>query len=72
MIDVSGYDIRLQVDGGIGLQNLQLVAEAGADMFVAGSAIFRPPHTVNSYAATISQMRQILHKVEQQKEGIKD
>jgi ribulose-phosphate 3-epimerase len=63
MIDASGYSIRLEVDGGIGLQNLAHVAEAGADVFVAGSAIFRPPHTFNSYAATISEMRRILHKV---------
>ncbi|MGN0921637.1 MAG: ribulose-phosphate 3-epimerase [Cellvibrio sp.] len=53
LIDAAGVDCRLEVDGGVGLNNLQAVARAGADTFVAGSAIFGSP----DYAATISQMR---------------
>jgi ribulose-phosphate 3-epimerase len=52
-IAVSGRDIRLEVDGGIKLDNIRAVAAAGADMFVAGSAIFSSA----DYAATISGMR---------------
>ena len=40
MIDASGRDIRLEVDGGIKVDNIRAVADAGADTFVAGSAIF--------------------------------
>jgi ribulose-phosphate 3-epimerase len=40
MIDDSGYDIRLEVDGGVKVNNIREIKEAGADMFVAGSAIF--------------------------------
>jgi ribulose-phosphate 3-epimerase len=40
IIDASGRDIRLQVDGGIKVDNIRRVADAGADTFVAGSAIF--------------------------------
>ena len=43
MIDESGYDIRLEIDGGVSGANIKEVAEAGVDMFVAGSAIFRDP-----------------------------
>jgi len=45
MIDESGYDIRLEIDGGCGVANIKEIAEAGVDMFVAGSAILkvRPP-----------------------------
>lgn len=53
LIDAAGVDCRLEVDGGVGLNNLQAVARAGADTFVAGSAIFGSP----DYVATISQMR---------------
>lgn len=42
-IDASGYDIRLEVDGGVKADNIAAIAEAGADMFVAGSAIFNAP-----------------------------
>ena len=52
-IDASGLDIRLEVDGGVGVANIAEVARAGADTFVAGSAIFNTP----DYAATIAQMR---------------
>jgi ribulose-phosphate 3-epimerase len=52
-IDASGLDIRLEVDGGVGVANIADIARAGADTFVAGSAIFNTP----DYAATIAQMR---------------
>ncbi|MDR0479051.1 MAG: ribulose-phosphate 3-epimerase [Burkholderiaceae bacterium] len=55
-IDASGRDIRLQVDGGIKPANIRRVAQAGADTFVAGSAIFGKP----DYAAVIADMRQAL------------
>jgi ribulose-phosphate 3-epimerase len=55
-IDASGRDIRLEVDGGIKPANIRRVADAGADTFVAGSAIFGQP----DYAAVIAQMRQAL------------
>lgn len=57
MIDASGCDIRLQVDGGCGVANIKEIAEAGADMFVAGSAILKEPRTQDAYAATIKEMR---------------
>ncbi len=53
LIDASGRDIRLEVDGGVNLETLSAVAEAGADTFVAGSAIFNAP----DYRDVISQMR---------------
>ena len=56
MIDDSGYDIRLEVDGGVKVDNIRACAEAGADTFVAGSAIFGRP----DYAATIQSMRAAL------------
>ena len=40
MIDESGYDITLEIDGGVKVDNIKEIAEAGADMFVAGSAVF--------------------------------
>ncbi len=52
----SGRDIRLEVDGGIGVHNIRAVAEAGADMFVAGSAIFN----AQDYRAVIDDMRREL------------
>ena len=52
-IDASGKDIRLQVDGGIKTDNIRRVASAGADTFVAGSAIFGKP----DYKAVVDQMR---------------
>lgn len=60
LIDDSGYDIRLEVDGGIGIANIAEVAAAGADTFVAGSAIFG----TDDYAEVISQMRAALARVE--------
>jgi ribulose-phosphate 3-epimerase len=55
-INESGRDIRLEVDGGVKVDNIRQIAEAGADMFVAGSAIFAQP----DYAAVIARMRQEL------------
>tara|TARA_R110002074_G_scaffold145034_2_gene293393 strand:- start:18031 stop:18705 length:675 start_codon:yes stop_codon:yes gene_type:complete len=52
-IDDSGFDIRLEVDGGVKVDNIAEIAAAGADMFVAGSAIFN----TNDYAKTIAAMR---------------
>jgi len=53
LIDNSGHRIRLEVDGGVGVNNIREIAEAGADMFVAGSAIFNS----DDYGATIQAMR---------------
>lgn len=53
MITLSGRNIRLEVDGGIKASNIRAVAEAGADMFVAGSAIFNQP----DYRQAIDAMR---------------
>jgi ribulose-phosphate 3-epimerase len=53
LIDAAGRDIRLEVDGGIKVQNIQRVAAAGADTFVAGSAIFG----CADYQAVIDAMR---------------
>ena len=52
-IDASGRSIRLEVDGGVKIENIAEIAEAGADTFVAGSAIFDQP----DYKAVIDQMR---------------
>jgi ribulose-phosphate 3-epimerase len=56
LVDASGRDIRLEVDGGIKLDNIGRVAAAGADTFVAGSAIFGQ----SDYAAVIAAMRREL------------
>lgn len=53
-IDATGLDIRLEIDGGVKVDNIGEIAAAGADTFVAGSAIFGS----DDYAATIAQMRQ--------------
>jgi ribulose-phosphate 3-epimerase len=53
LIDDSGQRIRLEVDGGVGVKNIREIADAGADMFVAGSAIFNS----DNYAETIAAMR---------------
>ena len=50
-------DIRLEIDGGVSAANIKTVAEAGVDMFVAGSAIFKNPRTKESYKETIDIMR---------------
>ena len=59
IIDESGYDIRLEVDGGVGVANIQEIAAAGADTFVAGSAIFGQ----GSYKQVIDKMRSELSAV---------
>ncbi len=53
LIDQSGLDIRLEIDGGVKIDNIRAIAEAGADMFVAGSAIFDKA----DYQNVIQQMR---------------
>lgn len=53
LIDASGRDIRLEIDGGVKTDNIRKIAVAGADTFVAGSAIFGS----ENYAATIAQMK---------------
>ncbi|UDG80691.1 Ribulose-phosphate 3-epimerase [Candidatus Hartigia pinicola] len=59
MIDQSGYNIHLEIDGGVKIDNIAKIAEAGADTFVVGSAIFTQPN----YKSVIDTMRQELHKV---------
>lgn len=54
MIDASGRDIRLEIDGGVTVNNIGKLAGVGVDTFVSGSAIFG----TDNYAATISQMRE--------------
>jgi ribulose-phosphate 3-epimerase len=54
LIDASGRDIRLEIDGGVTVDNIGQLAEAGVDTFVSGSAIFG----TDDYAATIAKMRE--------------
>ena len=56
LIDAAGLPVRLEVDGGVSAANIREIAEAGADTFVAGSAIFNQP----DYQAVIDTMRQEL------------
>lgn len=58
-IDESGYDIRLEIDGGVKVENIGEIKAAGADMFVAGSAIFSQP----DYKKVIDDMRAEMAKV---------
>lgn len=58
MIDESGREIRLEIDGGVKIDNIGEIAAAGADTFVAGSAIFG----TDNYAATIGAMRSEIEK----------
>ena len=58
MIDAVNPSIRLEVDGGLNLENIGRAARSGADTFVAGSAIFNS----ENYKTTISQMREIISK----------
>jgi len=60
MIDESGFDIRLEVDGGINLNNISEVARCGADTFVAGTAIFKE----DDYESVINNMRMLTSQVE--------
>src|SRR5574343_1790049 len=59
LIDASGRDIRLEIDGGVNVKNIGEIAAAGADTFVAGSAIFNAP----DYAEVIAAMRAELARV---------
>lgn len=58
-IEASGREIRLEIDGGVKVENIREIAQAGADMFVAGSAIFGQP----DYKTVIDEMRAELAKV---------
>jgi ribulose-phosphate 3-epimerase len=58
LIDRSEYEIRLEVDGGVKLENIAEIASAGADTFVAGSAIFSQPN----YAEIISKLQAAISK----------
>ena len=58
MIDTSGLPIRLEIDGGVKVDNIQRIKAAGADTFVAGSAIFN----ANNYKDTITAMREEIAK----------
>ena len=59
IIQGSGRKIRLEIDGGVGVANIREIAQAGADTFVAGSAIFGK----GDYKTVINQMRAELAKV---------
>jgi len=60
LINQTGRNIRLEVDGGVKVENIAEIAKAGADMFVAGSAIFGHPN----YQVIIDAMRKQLATVE--------
>ena len=64
IIDDSGYNIRLEVDGGVKVDNIREIAAAGADTFVAGSAIFNAKNDkdANVYDTVVKQMRDELAK----------
>ncbi len=64
IIDESGYDITLEIDGGVKVDNIREIAEAGADMFVAGSAVFGAVQEsdANDYNTVIAQLRGELEK----------
>jgi ribulose-phosphate 3-epimerase len=57
-IDAAGRDIRLEIDGGVKVENAAQIAQAGADTFVSGSAIFESP----DYAATIAALRREIER----------
>jgi ribulose-phosphate 3-epimerase len=59
-INESGQDIRIEIDGGVKVDNIRAIAEAGADMFVAGSAIFSQPN----YQHVIDDMRKALSSLD--------
>ncbi len=65
IIDASGRDIRLEIDGGVKVDNIREIAEAGADMFVAGSAVFgaAADGDPNTYDSVIKAFREELAKV---------
>ncbi|MDX1572641.1 MAG: ribulose-phosphate 3-epimerase [Methylophaga sp.] len=64
MIDESGYDIDLEIDGGVNVQNIREIAEAGARTFVAGSAVFGAANASdpNHYETVIAALRAELAK----------
>jgi ribulose-phosphate 3-epimerase len=64
IIDASGYDIRLEIDGGVKVDNIREIAEAGTDTFVAGSAIFGAASASdpNVYDTVVGKMREELSK----------
>ena len=64
MIDASGRKIRLEIDGGVKVDNIREIAEAGADTFVAGSAIFSAAKSgdKNHYNSVVKAMRDELAK----------
>jgi ribulose-phosphate 3-epimerase len=65
IIDASGHEIRLEIDGGVKVDNIREIAEAGADTFVAGSAIFgaASDNDTNHYNTVVGKMRDELAKV---------
>ena len=65
LIDASGREIRLEIDGGVNVQNIREIAAAGADTFVAGSAIYGAsrPNDAHRYDSIIGAMRAELAKV---------
>jgi ribulose-phosphate 3-epimerase len=64
LIDASGFDIRLEIDGGVKVDNIREIREAGADTFVAGSAIFGAGKDAdpNRYDSVVGAMRAELAK----------
>merc|ERR1711966_141351 len=62
-IDDNKLDCRLEIDGGVKVDNIKEVVEAGVDMMVAGSAILKDPRTVDAYRETIDAMREQLASV---------
>jgi len=64
MIDASGYDIDLEIDGGVNVKNIREIAEAGARTFVAGSAVFGAKNAddANIYDTIIAALRAELAK----------
>jgi ribulose-phosphate 3-epimerase len=64
-IDASGREVRLEIDGGVKVDNIAAIARAGADTFVAGSAIFGS----GDYAATIARMREEIAKGVKERRG---
>merc|ERR1712071_97323 len=63
-IDDNKLNCRLKIDGGVKVDNIKEIAEAGVDMMVAGSAILKEPRTVEAYKETIDAMREELANVE--------
>jgi ribulose-phosphate 3-epimerase len=66
MIDASGRDIRLEIDGGVKAENIAEVKAAGCDTFVSGSGLFGKanPNDPNRYDTIVKQMRAELAKVQ--------